>query len=268
MKRLFLLLCAIGVLFSPAAHTEQRTVDTVIVKREADGSWPAPEWAKEAWTGSDRPYVKIRREIDKAIASRRLTRAILSTLKNKALKQPKDPIAQFRWVYAVQNAHLAGIYFNVPYITMDEAGAALARPASPHSYEYARLRFFIASRQQIDPQYISLGQRLLRRNPKDYGVKFHLTQTLGSGTPAQRKQALDIAQELVRQYPKKASAHSALALVYLDRWNVSHDVADADKAIAGYRKYLQLELRDKRSRQGVQSLIKAIEREKAEREKA
>ena len=60
-----------------------------------------------------------------------------------------------------------------------------------------------------------VGERLQKRNPSDYAVKYRLIKVFDPGLSDQQKQqALRYARDVVRLQPKRASAHAAMASVY------------------------------------------------------
>lgn len=223
-------------------------------------------WIKEPWIADDCPYIKIRAQLDKALKDKRFTQATLDKARTSVLQRPADPKAQFRWAYAVYQARYAGIALNEQQVLQD-VRVAFASIPSPRSYQYARLRFLVEGAYHDNPAVKVGGMRLLRRNSKDHEVKFFVIRLLSTGSAVEQKQALSYAQELVRLYPLRATSHSALARVYVDRWNRDHNSADADKSITEYRKYVDLAPPRDPSRKRIEYLIQIIEQEKVERAK-
>ena len=74
-----------------------------------------------------------------------------------------------------------------------------------------------------------------------------------------RKQAIGYAQDLVRLSPKRPSAHASVGWVYFRSWMVSKTQYDANKAITGYRKYLQLAPKKDNFRKQAERIIKEIQ---------
>ena len=217
----------------------------------------------EPWTGNDKPFIAIRREVDALLASKKLTPAYLSRVRARALSKGATARDIFRWGYALFQSRYSTFNFGLaasPY----EVRMALAQVPSPRSYQYARLRFLIEGRANPNPEFAGLGRRLLRRNPNDYYVKFYAVWLLTTGTSMERAEALKYANELTKQYPTRAGSHNAMARVYYDRWRLSRQVSDANKSIAAYRRCLQYMARSDNSRDDIEYMIQLIEKQKAE----
>jgi hypothetical protein len=143
---------------------------------------------------------------------------------------------------------------------------ALGFVASPHAYEFARLRFLMEAWGAPFPQLEKLGQRLVHRNPQDYDVKYYLVQVLCTvPTPEAKQQALGYVREFMRANPKKISYWLNLGAVYNFSWYQSRgkNRADGKNAIAAYRKYLQLAPADDKKRKGVNEEIAYIQKRQA-----
>lgn len=104
---------------------------------------------------------------------------------------------------------------------------------------------------------------MLHRNPNDYDVKFYQVRILSSGNDKDRQQAIDYANDLVRMQPKRPSAYSALGGAYWLAFRGTDHRDVADKAIAAYRKYLELIPANDKSRPEAESMIKLIQEQKA-----
>ncbi|HEX8234503.1 MAG TPA: hypothetical protein VF600_00955 [Abditibacteriaceae bacterium] len=217
-------------------------------------------WTKHSWTGDESPYVRIGRSIDVAISKGQSSDALVKKLRASALAKPTDPKAQYAWGYAALVARPAG--YAISRNEVQGIALALARPAFPRTYQYARLRFVSTMQWRPYMQLKGLGQRLLGRKSNDYNVKYYLTKLLSIGSAAERQQALTYAQQLVREQPNRASAYWSLGGVYVDILWDSNNLSAGDKAIAAYRRYIQLS-QDSQSRRSAERLITLIQREQA-----
>jgi len=167
------------------------------------------KWVKEAWTGSDAPYVNIRRSIDVELAKNSQPKRLRERYQITAAANPFDPQAQYAWAYAAVMTREVGYYFGHRYLS--DVSAALAQPRSPKTYEYARLRFIILMRHGTWLQMKPLALRLLQRNPQDYNVKVHLVPLMAiRGSVSDQQKALVLAKQLVDFQPRRASAWGAL----------------------------------------------------------
>lgn len=218
-------------------------------------SW---EWAQERWTGEDAPYVRIRINIDGAIARGQGLEALARQYARVAAEKPRDPQAQFAWGYAAVLAGKPGR--NVKAGVPRAVSEALARTQSPRTYHYARMRFVLLMTWGTWLQMKPLSQRLLTKNPNDYNVKMHAVRLLAAGTKVEQKQAVLYAQQLVRANPKRASAHSALGDAHRERWVKTGDAQAARDALQAYRRSLALRPNGDSKREDLKFLIEMLER--------
>jgi tetratricopeptide (TPR) repeat protein len=233
-------------------------------------------WMTQKWKGSDAPYRTIQAQIDRLVAQKRLPRSLLQQYKEAAQKKPSDPQAQFRYGYAVFNASFNSSKIDIIFDgdekerTLAEVVWALAEANSPSAYSYARLRFLTTANynSSLLHHLKPIGLRLLHRNTKDYYVKYYVVRILSDSKSAnEQQQALIYAQQMVRDYPKSASAHGTLAAVYLDRWPQGGR-SMGEQAIASYQKALELSppnAANGQARRAAQELIALITQYEAKR---
>lgn len=215
-------------------------------------------WTVEEWSGEDSPFTKIRQEIDHRINSQNA--ADLSEKYRKQINK-NHPEAEkvFRYVYATYRAATYNYAFkktDKPFL----ASLAMKRVSSPHNYEFTRLRFLIET--QVLPQLSlsSVGERLLRRNRKDFDVKYNLVRVMDGGIyPEQRERAITYSEELIRQAPNDSKVYAMLGSTYYKIWNRTNLQKYADKAIAAYRKYLAVAPSDALYRLSAEKTIERIE---------
>lgn len=244
---------------------------------EARTNPPAPPndsaywaWLSEPWTGSDKPYIRTRNAIDSALAKGQDPNALLGKYKVLSQSKPRDPQAQFAWGYAAFRASRAETRnFNESQRKLAGVSNALAVPLSPRSYQYARLRFLTMVESYIlDNRLRKVGERLARRNPKDWDVKHGLIRVLVYTTrleTTEKRQALAYAQELLRLDPKRPKGYADLGTIYYASWMASNNKLDADKAVSAYKRYIRLVPPDDDSRQLAERIIKRIQETQAKK---
>ena len=197
------------------------------------------EWTKEKWA-DDKSYRQVRLAIDKAVASGQDPVA----LAQKYQKQGRDwtnPLAQYRWAYAAYAASRRvnfvkqGDQLQKIYEALREA----QRVASPRSYEYARLRFLTMERLYPFNNLAPVGRRLIQRAPKDDEVRFVLAFLLD---PVNEKQeALLHTNYLIRKNPSNPKFYGLLGRIYTHGiMTAPNKNVEANKAIAAYRRAVQL----------------------------
>lgn len=232
---------------------------------------PASTWAwtAESWTRDDKPYLKIRQNIDKAVAGGQKPDALLTKYQALAQKKPYDPQAQFRWAYAAWQARKAVDSYDQQYRRLWRTQRAFARVPSPHVYEYARLRFLVEAWFRRVPQFKGVGERLAHRNSNDYEVKYYLASILDTSPLAEeRERALGYAKDVIRLQPKRPSSYSLLGGVYFSSWLKTKNRSDAEKAIAAYQQYLQLASPNAEWRPQAKRLIQILQRGESSRQKS
>lgn len=223
-------------------------------------------WTKEPWMGREGTYRHIRLSTDQAFR-KKLSRARLqqyARYERQAQGKPSDAQAQFRWAYAAFNAAL-----RMPsgsreqQMTFGLVSNALARPKSPRAYEYARLRFLVTAAISPDTRLKTVGRRLVSRNPKDYDVKYLLTDILDPGSnPAEKREALSYAQDLFHLDARRSTpgVHAVIGSIYWRSWRRTKTQEDADNAIAAYQRFLQLAPSNHYYRKGAERMISSIQR--------
>ena len=201
----------------------------------ANDQW---NWAREGWTGDNRPYHRVRTEVNRAISQGQKFVKLMTKYKLLAQKSSK-PLDKFRWAYVTYQAAIKGSSFSDKELL--HVMKSLRNISSPKTYDYIRLRFLIESRAWPFRQLKKVGERLAERNPKDYEVKYYLVKILNPGRYlSERQEALRYSRDLIRIAPKRLSAHTALGFTYFKIWLVTKNKDDGDKSIAAYRKYLEL----------------------------
>ena len=197
----------------------------------------AAYWTLEPWTSDDAVYAKARQDIEtNNIPPRKLEAQYEST----ATAEPKSPVAQFRWGYALKK--------NLDDAPLSsEAGAkassvfySLTQVKDPHTYNYSRLRYLVSIRSR---DLVRLGERLLKEDPKDHPVKLHLVEDYAFdvgkyGNPVSKTRALAICHQLLQEDPKNPRYYAVLGVVYEMSYYYRHNPSDGALAIAADRKYI------------------------------
>lgn len=218
-------------------------------------------WTTESWLADDKPYINLRQRIDSMTVRGQRPAIVFETYKKyeKAAKtSPADPLALFAWGYS---GYRASLFRPLPGpVQLDQVIVALATTPSPRSYQFARARFLIEMRRFPESRLKVLGERLLRRNPKDYSVIHYFLEILRPAIPAEKKRALQLAALLIRAEPNKPSGYAALGLFRYRSWLVSNSRNDARKSIAAYRTYMQVAKLNQQDLRQIESMIQRMQK--------
>ena len=159
-------------------------------------------WTVEPWSGDDKPYTALRDQLyDKLKQGHDMT-LLVKQYRSTLEKKPYDPRLVFSLAYATYQADGQNPAFA-------QAGAdvaaveAITNIATTHTYEFARIRFLLTTRN--DPRHVwkDVGTRLLRRDPSDYAVQFAYVQVLDPGQyPPERQKGLAVFQEMKQEKPE------------------------------------------------------------------
>ncbi len=226
---------------------------------QSEGQTEQYSWTQERWNAKD-PYARIRSTVDAALARQAKPEQLVEQYRLTAKKQPQSSQALFQWAY--------GSYrYSVQVHKLDRRSASqmnlkFAQLRSPHSYQYARMRFITEAMLFPSSRLKDLGLRLLKRNPNDVDVSHYMIDMLNLAKPQERATAFACAQRLVRLAPQRASSHASLGWVYFRSWLLNKNPADADKAVSAYQKYLQLAPPDDEFRSRAQKIIGMIHKGK------
>jgi hypothetical protein len=194
-------------------------------------------WVTEKWNGNEKPYAAARESVDNDFSSGRITVSYLSDLKATWSQDERDPLKLFRWAYARYKAQ--GVHPAIPPTPIPAEGDFNEVP-SPHTYEYARVRFLSEISLRRRRELMGVGKRLLARNPNDFDVEFALSRCFGESLSAEEKQsALTYSDHLISKYPDKPSVYTVKADVYFGYWIDHRNKQDARDAIYWYQQYLQ-----------------------------
>lgn len=220
-----------------------RTVDSWTGNDKPNNYQPSKDnsWLQENLSGNDVPFKSIRTEINEGLQTKQLTLADIKKYQVVAENNPQNAESIFRFAYANYMAQ------KVPSIHVDYvvSSGLFAYAVSPNTYNYTRLRFLIAANANPSLQFRSLGEKLLRKNHKDYDVQYILIRCLEqSKSKVDIDRALLLAKNLIHTYPDKSSAYSGLGGIYFTSWYTSRNPSDGAKAIAAYQQYLRIASND------------------------
>ncbi len=215
-------------------------------------------WNTAKWTQNDAPYLKVRDAIDAAAAKGASMSSLAEKYKAMVIKKPLDRAAIFGWGYAAVAGRKTGIVSD-PSEAKQLSLLSLAAPSSD-ACQYAHLQFIVASKWGLQVQLKPLASRLMKRNSNDYFVKYYWTRLLSFGSNAEKQVALQNAQELVGEYPRRASVCGLLADVYKGMFFTNRDISAGDKAIVEYQRFLRLASPNDPSRESAEYLIKTIKK--------
>ena len=223
-----LAVCAVIVVVAVARIRQRKiavvhsseTLRHVPIRHTETSSRPMPPW-RAAWTDDDAPYREARQRIDAMIVGGMSPDEVLMLAKRDyRLSQLQntwhdDPLILFRQSYASYRARkyirvhilpeLAEYYrpdkereYESQLIKQLNKRFAIITPVSPpHNYEYARLMFLVSSMNYMnrDNGKVLLGERLLKKNPRDVDVKVALVEALVRA---------NVPQNVHREYAQKA----------------------------------------------------------------
>lgn len=212
-------------------------------------------WTREPWDSKD-PFARIRLDVDTALARQTKPGQLVSQHQVALKKRPESPQALFQLAYSSYQQSLQTRKVDTRRVS--ELNRKFAQLPSPHSYQYARMRFITEAIAFPTSKLKSVGLRLLHRNPKDVDVNFHIINMLDLSKPQEKATAFVCARRLVQINPQRPSSHSSLGWVYCRSWMLTKSPQDADKAIAAYTKYLQLAPKNDPFRPRAQQIIAMI----------
>jgi hypothetical protein len=202
------------------------------------------DWCNSPFVQNDKVYATIRRTIDSDIASHKQTPHQIFLKYGEARAQnPKNLEYLFGYIYAaVQKVNIDGMTASPQeYKAYPDLYDIISSKTMnvPHTYNWARLSFIAHSFNGSFPGQISVGERILSKDPNDDLMKYCLASVLSdSFKPEERLKAIDIAQKQLALH-HDATAYISLANVYFEVAFRSHDPKYADLAINTYGTVIQ-----------------------------
>ena len=183
------------------------------IYRSARGLWITPDDVHDIKAVlRNSPYHDIRLGIEGIAKSKPADHAISQlllksqTYLKKFRKRRTDLVSLYGFTYAVLQASWLSLGKTaIPNYT--EAVSSLNELTHVPSYELARDRFLYETWPE-EPNYFNLGERLLKRDPADLTVEYQFTVNYSIERPEYRKRRQELAQDLVKRYPTKASVYA------------------------------------------------------------
>ncbi len=201
-------------------------------------SW---KWTKEKWGGDDKPYLRIRKDISALADAKKLNDTELMRLKKASWANLNDPVARFKWAYYAYCYALLQPDISEGSGKLAGVEQAFRFEKSPGSYQYTRLRFLVLSYlTQSGPELNQLGERLLKRDPKDVSVKYVEVTHLRNGDAKDQQRALQYAEQLIALNPKEGAYYALLGATHTMLLYSENPHASAKSAIANYQRYISL----------------------------
>jgi hypothetical protein len=251
------ILAVLGIIHNPAQAQSGASPELM---RSMSSQWG---WTNTKWTVSDEIQLRDRRLIDAAMPRGESHKKIVQIYRqhaNAAQKRPFDHDAAFRWIYASYRGQLVDKEFD----RRELSRARLALVTGHHPFEnaeWSRLRFLMEANSLPRPQLKPVGEKLLKKYPKDHEVKYHMIRVLMSGSfhDEGKQQALTYAQDLIRSDSKRPSYYAVLGEIYLRSCMWRKNSADARQAISAYQMYLKLAPPDAAFRKQAQDNLKWLQ---------
>ena len=260
-----------AICFSSFTPTQAQTKRKVVARAQSSPKTKQPKvrhipyygWTQESWTGDERPYRRIRLDIEALAAKGQLTENVVRQYREISVGIFK-PQNAYRWAYALYMF----VINNVPDTNernrkFREVGLILPQVPFPKTYEYARMRYLLQMESDPYSTYMrTLGKRLALRDPNDYLVKYNLIGTLIPRRYPQEKQlGLRYIQDLIRIDRNRAIPNVYLAegRIYYSAFLGTKSQSDGNNAITAYRKYLRLTRPDNPYQRNATFMIKIIQ---------
>ena len=218
-------------------------------------------WLNAPWTDDDRPYQRIRTNIEQEISGKANPLDLLKKYQRAFEKAPGDPQTQFAYYYAAYKAAISpeggdNAPFTIGIPVLGNLFLVVIRTPPPHTYNYVRLAFLCEQYGFVDPNLKTVGLRLVGHDPSDYYAKYYTISSLAlSSVPADHALALTYAHELLTNYPNKPSSHGIAASLHYQSWLKTKSKQEANIAISEFQKYLQLEPKQLLYRKQVEKYI-------------
>jgi hypothetical protein len=195
-------------------------------------------WTVEPWSGDDKPYTAIRDQLYNKLKQGRDMTILVKQYRSTLEKKPYDPRLVFSLAYSTyqadgQNPAFAQAGGDVAAVE------AITSIATTHTYEFARIRFLLTTRN--DPRHLwkDVGARLLRRDPSDYAVQFAYVQVLDPGQyPHERQEGLAVFQKMKQEKPEYQGLLALESNFYFKIALGTKSQADEDSWIVISREYM------------------------------
>lgn len=218
-------------------------------------------WRDLPWKKDDQIYSRARNEIDLAVKRGVKPQTLSRRYQAQRKSNPWNGPIVFKWAYSSWLAQKAAKSREHAYQIFMPVHAAIPEVKFAESYQYARMAFLAVAYRAPRPCAKALGERLLRRDPKDEDVKFYMIRMLLT-----RQKSSDDARALSylayfrKKYPGNLTYHREYAhsLQYLWARQYPRDRKKALAAVGALKQYLQ-KVKDAKERERVLLRIKDIE---------
>lgn len=236
-----MVILAVVLIAADAMHARRPVVATP--QRLANIPSSGDAWVSQAWTGDETPFREFRLSMDRAVAQGQ-SPAQLAEKYSATKFDIEHPLAVFQWAYP---AYLAEKAKALPgdegeLYDIRNAMQSAANFDSPHNYEFDRLRFLAEMTNSSNLALFPMGERLVKRNPKDYEVRLLWTKCMADPEYLHLPVMKDNIEILIKAFPKDPSKQIQLAYFYgaLAQEKKYRDPATLNRAIAAYRKVQSL----------------------------
>ena len=200
----------------------------------------AMDWTTVELTLDNADYAATRLAIDKAIRSGASPTSLAARYRLQG-KEKYDTQKIFRWAYASYRKYKLKPNAN----SLLGVGEAMNYNLKPGAYDWVRLRFLVTSLSFMPnaDTLVVVGRRLLKIQPKDEEVVFHLVRNLqNSKSLSNRKEAVVLARQWAKKYPRDVywqwSVASAIGAV--DMHDGLPTYAYNEESLAEFREVLRM----------------------------
>lgn len=228
-----LLLCTWA---SGATAKPQIAAARLQTRAEIEAQW---RWTKQKGVGDNAPLVALRRSIDRTLAQGQTPQAVIDAYRQRLPKEGFSRNWAFGLAYAVYRASRQQSQ-DQRMEAVSRADGMLIDLGPPQPTEILRLRFLLNCQVYPNLHMKPLGERLVRRDPRDQDVKYHFVEFLNTFSPPERKRAIQYVQELVRAKPRSPDPYIATWSVYRLVWKFHGEQSSRRAAISALDNYLRV----------------------------
>jgi len=180
-------------------------------------------WTRLQWENDDKEYHDLRISISKDLAKSTNAFTTAQSYRKDAIAHPKDSRKLFSWGYSHYYAYQILRVHGGDVLEFKKGAAealkAMCYAQAPRCYEYDRVRFLLASilhygdKNGVSEDLVSLGKRLVKKDPKDVYVRFYFADYLGwTFDPVTIGEGIAMAKDLADEYPSFAGYRAQLVI--------------------------------------------------------
>jgi len=194
--------------------------------------------------------------------------ALLAKYKKQAQSHPQNTTMQFKRAYAtycvIEELH----HKKEIRHQLEGVAEAMGLPVSPKSYQYNRMRYLMLvrhTRWSGNWFLVEFGKRLVKRNAKDWDVKYYLTYDLlnSQNETDWKVTAIQYSREIQKTFPNRSSSYWLLGWNYRILSMDNHNPNFCDYAITNFQKFMKMAPKDSESREQAPRLIGQLKKDKA-----